>query len=317
MLDGESSDVWPLLSHCICSRNSLQRLLILASCFHMALLSCANADPKPEPRTIKVQNAILKTIETMVVPAESTGVLMAVNVAEGNVVESGQELARIRDDIVRLQVDRAKLQMETAKRKQKSDIDLQLALKSAAVSENELKRAENANRIVSNTYPQNELDRLQLVLDRARLEIERAKHEKELQVIEVQVAENEHKQSLDLLARHRILAPSRGMIVLVEKKVGEWVEPGVKLFQLVRVDRLRIEGFVDASDAVTDLVGATAESIIVAGDNKLQAEGKVVFVSPDANPVNALVRVFIEIENRQGKLRPGLKVDCHVRVEQP
>ncbi len=280
----------------------------------LLMVSPSLGEPPLQSRLVIVENAILKTIETTTVPAEATGVLVSVAVAEGSVVQQGAELAKIRDDIVRLQVDRARLQRESALRKQKNDINLQLALKSAAVSENELKRAENANRVVSNTYPQNEIDRLRLVLDRARLEIERAKHERELQDIEVEVVENEHRQAQDLLARHRIVAPNSGMIVQLEKKAGEWVEPGTKIVQIVRIDRLRIEGFVGAADATDDLAGATAKAEIAAGTKNVPSTGKVVFVSPDSNPVNGLVRVFIEIENPQGKLRPGLKVNAVIMV---
>ncbi len=44
--------------------------------------------------------------------------------------------------------------------------------------------------------------------------------------------------------------------------------------------------------------------------------GKVVFVSPDANPVNSLVRVYIEVENPERKLRPGLQVRAEISAEE-
>jgi multidrug efflux pump subunit AcrA (membrane-fusion protein) len=36
------------------------------------------------------------------------------------------------------------------------------------------------------------------------------------------------------------------------------------------------------------------------------SEAKVVFVSPEINPLNSQVRVFLEVDNRAGKLRPGM-----------
>lgn len=269
-------------------------------------------NPHLPSASIRVENALLKTIESIQIAAEVPGLLAVVPVSEGSLVKPGSELARIRDESVRLQVERAKVQVESVRRKQKNDIDLRLAMKTAAVAENEFKRAENANRLVSNTYPQNEIDRLRLVADRANLEIERAKLEQELLSLSVILAENDYRQSIDLQSRHRVLAPMSGMVVLVEKHAGEWVEPGTTLVQLVRIDRLRIEGFVTAVEATQMLVGAAAKVAVTIGQESVPVEGKVVFVSPDANPVNGQVRVFLEIENPQGALRPGLKVQATI-----
>lgn len=276
------------------------------------------AEDSPGPKaSIRLENALLKTIESIQIAAEVPGLLTAVPVTEGDLVKVGTELARVRDDAVRLQVEHAKVQVESVRRKQKSDIDLRLAMKSAAVVENEFRRAENANRLVSNTYPQNEIDRLRLVAERGLLEIERAKHEQELMALSVVLAENDYRQSLELQSRHRVLSPANGMVVLVEKHVGEWVEPGTKLIQLVRIDRLRIEGFISAQEAIRNLRGASAKAEVLVGTESILVDGKVVFVSPDANPVNGQVRVFLEIENPKHALRPGLKVAATIANPKP
>ena len=49
------------------------------------------------------------------------------------------------------------------------------------------------------------------------------------------------------LKKHRITSPLDGVIVQLYRKPGEWVSPGDPIARLVRMDRLRVEGFVDAS----------------------------------------------------------------------
>jgi multidrug efflux pump subunit AcrA (membrane-fusion protein) len=39
----------------------------------------------------------------------------------------------------------------------------------------------------------------------------------------------------------------------------------------------------------------------------MKATAKLVFISPEVNPINSQVRVFLDIDNSDGKLRPGLR----------
>ena len=41
----------------------------------------------------------------------------------------------------------------------------------------------------------------------------------------------------------------------VHKRPGDWAEPGDKMLRLIRLDRLRVEGFLDAAQAKASLEG--------------------------------------------------------------
>jgi multidrug efflux pump subunit AcrA (membrane-fusion protein) len=99
----------------------------------------------------------------------------------------------------------------------------------------------------------------------------------------------------------------------VHRRAGEWVAPGETLVRIVRIDRLRAEGFIDAALAEVDLVGAEARlAITSAGGEKRVFAGVVVFVSPEIDPVNGQVKIWAEIENRSLALRPGLRGELTV-----
>lgn len=261
---------------------------------------------------VVVQNAILKTLETTTLGAQVAGMISHFDVREGMQVKIGQELGKIRDEAVKLELERLKTSIDIARKKFSNTIDRQLAAKSLAVAENEYQRALNANRLVADTYPLNEIDRLKLISDRAKLEVERAEYQTMMAGLDVKQAEHEYRKSYEVYTRHRIHAPVTGMIVALEKHVGEWAEPGTGLLRIVRLDRLRIEGFIPAADATANLVGRSADVEIQVGQTALRTTAQVVFITPDVNPVNGLVRLFLEVDNQTLELRPGLIVKASI-----
>jgi multidrug efflux pump subunit AcrA (membrane-fusion protein) len=268
--------------------------------------SSESSQERPTSNVV-VEAAILKTIESTAVASQVTGVMQNLNIKEGSRVRQGEEIARIRDVTVRLQLQRAETAVEMAKRKQNSDIDQQIAQKNQGVATNEYQRALDANSRVDNVYPPNEMDRLKLILDRSILETQRAEYQQQIASLETALAEVEVKQTQELLLRHRVMAPCAGMVVAVEKRVGEWLEPGTVIAKIVEIDRLRVEGFLNAADADPAYIGTKAVVRVEIAGQPLEVEGELVFISPDANPVSGQVRVFIEVENRDQKLRPGLR----------
>lgn len=264
---------------------------------------------------VEVQNALLKTIEATSVAAEVVGKVEQVDVVQGNPVKVGQLLGKIRDSAVELQVAQTKIAMATARKKYGSNVELDLARKRAEVATNELERAQNANATIENTYPPKEVDRLKLVAESAEIEIQRAQLEKELANFGVLKAENEYRQACELLARHRIESPVDGVVVAVNRRVGEWVEPGTEFLQIIKIDRLRIEGFIASAAIDENLVDRNARVTVLKGDTEVRVKGKVVFVSLDANPVNGQVRVYLEIDNRKREFRPGMRVRAEIILD--
>ena len=261
----------------------------------------------PGGGVLHVEGSILKTIETTSVAAQVAGLIQNMEIKEGSRVQSGTDIARVRDVGVQLQTERTRLAFELAEKKYQSDIDEQVARKSEAVAANEFHRALDANAKVANVYPPGEIDRLQLIFDRSILERQRASHHRELALLEKLIADVEYQQNQDLLLKHKIVAPCTGLVVAVEKRVGEWVEPGTVVARIVENDRLRIEGFLDAIDASQDLVGSQAHVSVEIAGAVFETEAELVFVSPDVNPLNSQVRVYLEVMNNDGKLRPGLR----------
>ncbi|MGC3972202.1 MAG: HlyD family efflux transporter periplasmic adaptor subunit [Pirellulales bacterium] len=107
----------------------------------------------------------------------------------------------------------------------------------------------DANRKEPNSVSLVELERLRLAAEQARIKILVADQEHRFRGLEAQgFAAKSLQAEIDVRAR-RVVAPIAGEIVETFFRPGEWVEPGKPLLRMVRLDRLRLEGFV-AFDAV-------------------------------------------------------------------
>jgi macrolide-specific efflux system membrane fusion protein len=274
-------------------------------CLALLLVAALAADGKGEP--LEIASAVIKVAEEVAVPAGEPGVLVRLDAKEGQLVAQGDLLAQVFDGDLRLAVDRAKLEAEIALRKASNDTNVRFAKKSIEVARAELTRSLETNQKYPKTVSETELDRQRLLVERGDLEIKQAEHDQEIAALEREVRDNAHRAAQEQLARRTITAPLAGVVVEVFRRRGEWVQPGETVARIVRMDRLRAEGFLAAKHARLDLVGGKVKVKVVQADGKeLEFPGQIVFVSPEIDPINSQVRVWAEVENSELKLRPGL-----------
>lgn len=265
-----------------------------------------------EDKSIAVKTPILKAPQIISIATGVPGIVEKVFVREGMVVNAGDALVRIRDDEVRMSLQQAELSLELAELKANRDVEIRLAEKSSEVAEQELKRALHANSIAADTYPPNEIDRYRLVFERSKLEIERAKLDQASAKLGLRLAVAEKDQAELQVAKHTIKSPIRATVVSIDRQVGEWADSVTKVLELIGVDQLRLEGFIDASEVVQVRVGMPARVRVMVGKEPTETLGKVSFISPTANPVNGQVRVFLDVDNSKGELRPGVNVMAEI-----
>jgi macrolide-specific efflux system membrane fusion protein len=283
-------------------KSNLPPVLLLAIAIGANAATSINAQD-----AIHVPSALLTVVERIDVPAAEDGILTSLNVREGDLVEPGQAIGVTDTRTAALQLDQVVQDLQLAREFAKNDTRVRLARKEYELAQVELERAHKVNEGFANSVSAKEIDRLKLSVERTRLEIEFALFEQS------QNAQKAKRIEADLrLARHqlelrKILAPIAGMIVHVEKRKGEWVSRGDLVARIVRVNRLRVEGFVDSQHAILGLVGRQARiEVPLAGQDPVKVQGRIVFVSPEVQPVNSQVRFWAEFDNERSQLRPGL-----------
>ncbi len=263
---------------------------------------------------IEVSATLLKIVETVEVPAQQSGVLEDVSVTEGTMVDRGQLIAKIHSVEKELEMQRAKVDLDIAEREAKNDVNIRFARKSLDVAAAELARSEEALSIAEKSVSATEMDRLRLVVEKSRLEIEQSEEKMAIADLTSRLRDAELQIVQMQLEKHKIYSPIEGMVVGVYRKRGEWVETSDTVVKVVRIDRLRAEGFIRNEEAMIELIGSPAlVTVEIPNRDPIEVTGKVTFVDPEVDPVNGQVRVWVDVENHGLKLRPGLRASMTIQ----
>ena len=275
--------------------------------FH-CLVACLIFVTSAAAEEIKIPNVLVKLIDQLDVPAREAGTIIQIDTQEGSRVNVGAVLASIDDTEAKFAEQRATVELSIATRSAESDVAVRSAERTLLAAEAELRRAEEARIKLRDIIPETEMEKLRLTADQSRLAIEKAQHDRTIAQLQRDLKKVETEFAARKVARHQAVAPFPGVIVQVYKRLGDWVEPGDKLLRLVRLDRLRVEAFLDAAQATPALAGRAATLIVdLPGKQGATFGGKLIFVSPEIDPFNHSVRVLAEFENPNLELRPGLR----------
>jgi macrolide-specific efflux system membrane fusion protein len=273
----------------------------------------------PAP-AIRLSHCLVSLIDDVEVPAEKPGVLTALSVKEGDYLEQGAAIGLIDDRQAREQHTAAKADHAAAKARAESELETEYAVATHRTAEAEYQIALTANAKQPNTVAAVEVERLRLTAEQARIKIGVTQFERGVRGIEADGFAAKANLAETDLSRHRLAAPIAGEVVEIYFRAGEWVEPGKPVVHLVRLDRLRIEGFVRFEDRAPGEVlnRAVRATITIAGGKTETFEGTVTFVSPIIQP-GGEYRIWAEVENRrvgtQWLLRPGLEAELELRTK--
>lgn len=294
--------------------NKTNSIQIVQAFLLLLILGLAWAPRSITAQEIKLTSAVTQIVETVNVPAQRSGVLEFVNVREGQVVSQNEMLGAILDDGSQLNYERARTEFAIAERAAKDDTLVRFAEKSLEVTQAELARSENVNRSVDSAVSDTELDHLRLLVSKAKLEVEKSKIDFEVAKLNASLKEIDLKETKFELSKHEIRSRIAGQIELVERRAGEWIESGQPAFRIVRIDRLRAEGWLGVEEASQIKPNQPAEvTIHMPNRDDVTIAGNVSFVSLNSNPVDGKIRVWVEFENPNKSLRPGLLADVVIK----
>lgn len=269
--------------------------------------------------TVTLPNCLLSMNEEAEVPAQEPGVLMKIPVHEGQQVKKGETLALIDDALAKMQYNISYYKLKAAEKEAADDIGVRYAEAAAKVAESEYQQAIDANRKVEGAFPLAEVRRLLLKHREMVLSIEKSQKEMVLAALQVKVSEAELKAAEAKLERFRVTAPIDAVVVEFSRHEGEWVQPGDPLMRLVRVDRLRAEGYVSASNYIAAEIKGRSVNVVVtlARGQKETFPGKIVYVKPLIEAGGEFL-VRAEIDNRKlgdvWLLSPGLSAEMIIQL---
>ncbi|MCG8586606.1 MAG: HlyD family efflux transporter periplasmic adaptor subunit [Pirellulales bacterium] len=272
------------------------------------------------PGTVEVPNANVEAIDTVEVPAQEAGVIRELVVTEGDSVAEGGVMGKVDDDRAKIELQLAKIEMESSKEQAENDVNLKYAMAAEKVAELEYIKAIEANKEAPGTFTKVETEQLRLVHIRSGFQVDQAKMEMKIAGMTLSANESRVRAAENSLARRRITAPNTGVVVKLYKHIGEWVDPGDPVLRMVRSDRMRIEGYMNARDYDPHTVAGKPVTVTVelARGRKVNFDG--VAKLPDLTiEADGKFRVWTEVENRKDSsawlLRPGQRATMTIKVE--
>jgi macrolide-specific efflux system membrane fusion protein len=282
----------------------------------------APSQMRPAPATgreAQLSHCLVSLIEDVQVPAREAGALTSVAVVEGQYVTQGQLLAQIDDAQPRLDKLAAELERDAALAKAQDDIEVRYAAAAFDVANAELERALAIDRKSPGGVTQQEIQKLRLAKHRDELQIERSKLEMRVAKMNADVHQAAVKSADDAVGRRQITSPLSGVVVTIFHEKGEWVAAGEPVLQVIRIDRLRVEGFLSSTETGPEEVAGrpVAVEVQLAGGRAAHFTGKVVFISPLVQAGDKY-RVRAEVENRTENgsplLRPGMTATMNISL---
>jgi multidrug efflux pump subunit AcrA (membrane-fusion protein) len=324
----------------------------------------------------QAENLIVIPIETVEVPASRSGRLAAILAKPGDQLSKGDLIGRLDDRNATLSVELATNEFEVAKlqssnqaaiaaasallageeqaAKQRivqrkianlkagNELRVFAAQKSAAVAENEYRRASESRKQYAESVSKSEIESLKLLVEKGRLETRQAEMEKEIAELEAKVeAEAAVRQTLTIkqaeaellnaktdasvaalqlqnrrlqvdlaqlvLQEHRIVAPIGGRLTRILKSPGSWVNEGESVAKIVRLDRLRLEGFLPVDRMQSVRLGSSVQVSVSVTGKSITRDGEVSFIDPEIDPVSGDFRYWIDFDNADVAVLPGMR----------
>jgi len=127
-------------------------------------------------------------------------------------------------------------------------------------------------------------------------------------------AEINVKKAQIALEKTKIEAPFSGIITDIKVSTGENITVGRELFTLVNISRIRVHARVLESEIGKMKVGREVDLHFSAYPNKV-FKGEVSAISPVVNPEDKTCKVFVDVDNLQEEIKPGMHAEVEIAAE--
>jgi macrolide-specific efflux system membrane fusion protein len=273
--------------------------------------------PPVNDNVLLVQPAQVTLIEQVRISAREAGIIEELSVQEGSYVKAGDQIGKLEDRQASVELQRAEAELAVRKEEATNDVNERFAKAALKVEAKELERMYRVVERIPGTISRTEIEKQELTVARTELQSEQAQHEQKLAALNAALQAVVVEGSQVVLDRHQIISTVNGIVVERFKKPGEWVTAGDDVIRIVRLDQLRIEGYLDGRFYSRDLQGRKVTlTVNVPRQGRQQFHGKVTFVSPEIEPVTNQFRIWAEVENKDLLLSPGLSGVLEISLDE-
>ena len=288
-------------------------------------LSQQAESPEPSPgEVIEAENCLVQYISKVKLAARSEGVLTELHFEEGDTVKMGQLIAVIDDTAAALAVALKLAEEKEAVMNAANEVNLEDALNAEELASAESEAYKDLRK--EGAIPYWEMEKKRLEAKRAQLRIDLAVMQKKIAEVQMIAKRSERQLAEFELSQRQVKTPSTGFIEARYAQLGEWLQPGSPIATLIQMDRLRVEGDIDALSFRSRVRQGTPVKVVIENDsdpNKaIKIDGKLGYVSMEID-LNNRHRVWVEIQNQPiideatGKvidwqIKPGMRASIKI-----
>jgi len=266
-------------------------LILLVAVIALSLASCKKKEKAVKENLINVRitqavkkqvrpyietTGTLKADEEVVISSEVDGIVKTVKVEEGSAVGRGTLLAEINDIDYALDEKRADAALKQAQANL-ANVKAEFQRKDALFREELITRQQFDDISTRVALAEADLARAKATLDTSR----------------------------ERVARTKIYSPLRGMVKEKRISVGDYVRTGSPLFQLIKVDLLKLNFTVGERDLAALKTGQDVDFTVDSFPDK-KFKGRVNLLYPHLEERTRTMQAEAVIPNAGGLLKPGL-----------
>lgn len=228
--------------------------------------------------------------------AEDAGRVASMGFEVGDTVKDGAVLVQLDDTIQKLEVARAEAALEAGRlHAEERAVEVERA-------ERELSRVQAANE--AGKASEGELDGARLAAAAARSLLGQARAEQ----LALDASLRASRRRLDRLS---IKAPFTGVVVGRHTELGGWLNPGESVAEIMDVNTMEVRVVIPEAllYKVKENESRVRASVPLA---EVGIELPVVRVLREVDPSGRTFSAWIKVENKDGRLVPGLGVECQL-----
>mgnify|MGYP001203906626 CR=1 FL=1 len=280
---------------------------------------------------LHIERASVKPIRTIQVPARKAGPIMKIFVRENQIVVAGAMLAKLDDSEALIRQLAAKGELDAARVQAKEDVEVETAKAAHGVASAEVDDSIRVNELAPGAIPGTELRRQQLTEQRAGAQVKVEQVNFAVAQLTVSIREQQLALVEYELDERQIKAPWAGLVERVVGEEGQWVQPGDAVVNIVQMDRLRVEAFVNSEKAAPyELIGKIAHLTISLPNGKTAEVTGTVDYASQVEVSSQDFRIWIEFDNEEVVLptqpkdqavyflyNPGMAAKVEIRLDRP
>lgn len=206
--------------------------------------------------------------------AKRRPLVRGLQVKKGDVLGKQKDIELIQEKIV------AEQQLLVAEKEAAKTLEVEVAEAAARLAQASYKRADSLNKKMPGSITPEEVEEKYYEWVRAVKSIEKAKYDLEVNAAKVKVSQAQVNAADVQIEDRKFVAPIDGVVDDVMQNEGEWLREGDKVLRIIRLDKVQVNGNVDAERYAPEMIDGKAVSVVVRrpGMEPQTLEGKIVYV---------------------------------------